>query len=309
MTHPNTHEMTPFALPSGFGDEAEPLVDFIGVDEREHALDCLTDYADMLYGDIVLVPFANGEPDWKNIARDTIEKFSGHWSEIEPEDIQRLGILTDSFARFLADGTNDVSIVTLWRGGTPVVRQIGGSPCATALDLVMDAIIDDEPLKVRATTKPKEQPKKDPPAADNDNHEIFLINPADWHGKPVPRREWFIEDMIPMRQVTILNGDGGVGKSLLALQIAAASALSVDTLGLAPLARPVLYLGAEDGADEFQRRLADILSHHGAAFDISFVSVCFHWPIATHSFAFRTTAQGLWSRPLFGSGSPSPLRI
>ncbi|MBM2715471.1 AAA family ATPase [Mesorhizobium caraganae] len=92
--------------------------------------------------------------------------------------------------------------------------------------------------------------------AANDN--LPLINPADWHGLPVPAREWFLDGLIPRRQVTILNGDGGVGKSLLALQIASASALGCETLGLQPLAGRVMYLGAEDEADEFHRRLADI---------------------------------------------------
>lgn len=263
MSNLESTEMTPFELPDGLdGDDTfAPAVDLLGVDPREHALDCLADYADTLSGDIVLVPFTNGNPDWDNVNRDTLTKFAGHWSEIEPEDVPRLGILTDSFARFLGD-IEGVSVVTLWREGTPIIRQIEGGPCGASLDLIMDAIIDDEPLTARQTAN-----SKLPPKAANDNQEIFLINPADWYGKPVPAREWFVDDMIPMRQVTILNGDGGVGKSLLALQIAAASALSVDTLGLEPLARPVLYLGAEDGADEFQRRLADILTHHGAGFD------------------------------------------
>ncbi|MER9900109.1 AAA family ATPase [Mesorhizobium sp. M0130] len=266
MTHPNSYEMTPFKLPAGFGedDPAKPAVDFVDVDPRDHALETVIDWADVLYGDIILVPFKDGLPDWDNTTRDTIEKFAGHWTELEPEDVPRLGVLTDGFARFLADDTNDVSIVTLWRDGTPEVRQIGDVTLAgnAARRIIEDALIDDEPLSLRQTPKPKE-----PPKAANDNQQILLINPADWCGLPVPRREWFIEDMVPMRQVTILNGDGGVGKSLLALQIAAASAMSVDTLGLEPLAKPVLYLGAEDGADEFHRRLADIVAHHGAGFD------------------------------------------
>lgn len=107
------------------------------------------------------------------------------------------------------------------------------------------------------------------PKADNDNDPagakgapLPVIDPADWHGKPVPQRQWFIEGLIPSRTVTILNGDGGVGKSLLALQIGAAASLGVDTVGLSPARGGVVYLGAEDEADEFHRRLVDIVAIH-----------------------------------------------
>jgi RecA-family ATPase len=70
-----------------------------------------------------------------------------------------------------------------------------------------------------------------------------------------------------MRQVTLLSGDGGVGKSLLALQLAAAAAMSVETLDLVPWAGRVIYVGAEDEAEEFQRRLFDISKAHGLAMD------------------------------------------
>ena len=107
------------------------------------------------------------------------------------------------------------------------------------------------------------------PKADNDNDPAGLkgaplpfINPADWYGKPVPERAWFIEGLVPTRQVTILAGDGGVGKSLLGVQIAAAACLGVETLGLTPAPCRVVYLGAEDEAEEFHRRLADIVAAH-----------------------------------------------
>jgi RecA-family ATPase len=112
------------------------------------------------------------------------------------------------------------------------------------------------------------------PANDNDPGKPWMkslrftpINPTIWHEKPVPDRQWYIPDLVPMRQVTLLYGDGGVGKSLLALQIAAAGALSVETLELEPWAGRVLYLGAEDEAEEFQRRLAAILKAHNKDFD------------------------------------------
>ncbi|TIX67099.1 MAG: hypothetical protein E5V33_03345, partial [Mesorhizobium sp.] len=88
--------------------------------------------------------------------------------------------------------------------------------------------------------------------------ELVWVNPAHWHGEQIPVRQWYVPDMIPMRQVTLLTGDGGVGKSLLAAQIGAAGAMCVETLGLEPWGGKVIYLGAEDEADEFHRRLADI---------------------------------------------------
>lgn len=91
-----------------------------------------------------------------------------------------------------------------------------------------------------------------------------IVDPSkDWAGKAVPERDWFIDDLIPARQVTILAGDGGVGKSLLALQIGVASALGVETAGLEPRAGRCLYLGAEDEEDEFHRRVNDIVRGHG----------------------------------------------
>ncbi|HEY9147871.1 MAG TPA: AAA family ATPase, partial [Gammaproteobacteria bacterium] len=54
---------------------------------------------------------------------------------------------------------------------------------------------------------------------------------ADLEGLPIPEREWLVQDLIPARNVTLLYGDGGTGKSLLALQLAVAVALGRPWLG------------------------------------------------------------------------------
>lgn len=100
-----------------------------------------------------------------------------------------------------------------------------------------------------------------PAKAANDNRPAF-INPADWQDMPVPARQWWLDGLVPMRQVTLLSGDGGVGKSLLALQLACAGALQCETLGMRPMPGRTMYLGAEDDEDEFHRRLADIVEAH-----------------------------------------------
>ncbi|TVQ52094.1 MAG: ATPase, partial [Rhodobacteraceae bacterium] len=78
-------------------------------------------------------------------------------------------------------------------------------------------------------------------------------------GRDVPPREWLAEDLIPSRTVTLLSGDGGVGKSLLALQLAVAVATGGAWIGRAVREGPAMVLSAEDDVDELHRRLDAIL--------------------------------------------------
>ncbi|MDR7147164.1 AAA family ATPase [Rhizobium sp. BE258] len=120
-----------------------------------------------------------------------------------------------------------------------------------------NAANDNHAAATSSRTEAREAEK--PPAEEPLN----FVDPTEWNGKPVPTRQWYAVDLIPLRQVTIVNGDGGVGKSLLTLQIAAAGAMGVDTLEMSPAAGHTLYVGAEDEAEEFWRRLIDIAEAHG----------------------------------------------
>ena len=105
------------------------------------------------------------------------------------------------------------------------------------------------------------------PRAANDNRPLPVIDPADWQGMPVPARQWLVPGWIPSRTVTLLYGDGGLGKSLLALQVGIATALGLTAAGLKPEPGRTLYVGAEDEADEFHRRTGDILAAEGLSFN------------------------------------------
>ncbi|MCA3487246.1 MAG: AAA family ATPase, partial [Rhodobacter sp.] len=49
----------------------------------------------------------------------------------------------------------------------------------------------------------------------------FGFFPArDLADKPIPPRHWHVDDLVPGGTVTLLSGDGGTGKSLLAMQLA-----------------------------------------------------------------------------------------
>ncbi|MBD3677567.1 MAG: AAA family ATPase [Rhodobacteraceae bacterium] len=99
----------------------------------------------------------------------------------------------------------------------------------------------------------------------------LTVSAATFQGKPIPPREWLVRDWIPGREVTLLYGDGGTGKSLVALQLAVSVALATKRnlqtwLSLPVMAGKAVYIGAEDEQDEMQRRLASILKSEGAEF-------------------------------------------
>ena len=90
---------------------------------------------------------------------------------------------------------------------------------------------------------------------------------SDFAGKPVPPREWHVQDIIPGRNVTLLGGDGGIGKSLLAKQLGVSTVLGIPWIGLNVKKGPVIFLSAEDEVDEVHRRLFDITREYNNDFD------------------------------------------
>lgn len=88
---------------------------------------------------------------------------------------------------------------------------------------------------------------------------MSLFFPAsEFAGVLPPPRQWHVDGLIPANQVTMLGGDGGVGKSLLALQLAVSSAAGRAWIGHHPAQGPAMYISAEDDRDEMHRRVADI---------------------------------------------------
>ena len=63
-------------------------------------------------------------------------------------------------------------------------------------------------------------------------HPLEILRASDLAGKPYPPRKWVVPQLIPDRNVTLLGGDGGTGKSLLGLQLATGIALTGHWLGL-----------------------------------------------------------------------------
>jgi hypothetical protein len=87
---------------------------------------------------------------------------------------------------------------------------------------------------------------------------IELIDPADWYGREPNLKEWYVEAFVPRGEVTMLTGKGGVGKSLLALQLLIAVALGIPFLGLKTRRAKCLGFFCEDDPDVLHARVRDI---------------------------------------------------
>jgi len=85
--------------------------------------------------------------------------------------------------------------------------------------------------------------------------------------KPVAAREWLVDGLVPQKTVTLFGGDGGTGKSLLALQLAVAVSAARQWLGKSVSEGSVIYISAEDDDDELHRRVDDILRADGRTYD------------------------------------------
>ena len=82
--------------------------------------------------------------------------------------------------------------------------------------------------------------------------------PSEWVGEP-PERRWLVHEWIPWGNVTMLSGDGGVGKSLLLQQLLTCAAAGIVLDGrdwLGQRVEPVKAIGffCEDEKDELERR-------------------------------------------------------
>ena len=74
----------------------------------------------------------------------------------------------------------------------------------------------------------------------------------------IPEREWLVQGILPKGEVVLFTGDGGLGKSLVMLQLMVAQATGTPWLGMPVQKGRSFGLFCEDDEAELHRRLADI---------------------------------------------------
>lgn len=94
---------------------------------------------------------------------------------------------------------------------------------------------------------------------------LKVVNPADLAFRPIPPREWIVEDWLPVGCVTANYGDGGTGKTLIAQQLMTSTALGGFWCGREVMRCRSFGLFCEDDEAELHRRQYAICASYGAS--------------------------------------------
>jgi RecA-family ATPase len=93
---------------------------------------------------------------------------------------------------------------------------------------------------------------------------LSLVTPPSWRDIPLEPMRWLATHRIPATEPTILGGDGGGGKTTVALQLAVAVERGLgDWLGTTTESGPVIFFSAEEPEAEMRRRLARVARKRG----------------------------------------------
>lgn len=135
----------------------------------------------------------------------------------------------------------------------------GGLPCGDGLPPLSAYERDERFSDFAATPAPpgSAQAQADAPPPPPTRRSRFY-SAAELEGQPVPARQWLVDGLVPMKTVTLFGGDGGTGKSLLALMLAVSAATGRAWLNMGVPKGRALFLSAEDDDDELHIRLDTI---------------------------------------------------
>lgn len=87
---------------------------------------------------------------------------------------------------------------------------------------------------------------------------LRFTEPITLNDSMIAERPWLVNGWLPLGNVTMLSGDGGVGKTLLSQMLATCCAIGRDWLGLPTTPCRALAVFCEDDENEIRRRQRDI---------------------------------------------------
>jgi RecA-family ATPase len=105
---------------------------------------------------------------------------------------------------------------------------------------------------------------------DDDEQRTYSNGNGNGHDEPLPYvditaeltpRQWLVPERIPMRNITLLSGQGGIGKSVLLMQLSGAVALGSDWVGTRLEKGPVFYVNCEEEDAEIRHRLQAVADY------------------------------------------------
>jgi RecA-family ATPase len=94
---------------------------------------------------------------------------------------------------------------------------------------------------------------------------LCFVKIENWLEHDPPRRDWAVPNRFPLRNVSLLSGEGSIGKTIVLMQLAAAHVLGRGWLDTLPESGDAIYLNAEDEQDEMHRRFVDIARLYDAS--------------------------------------------
>jgi RecA-family ATPase len=101
-----------------------------------------------------------------------------------------------------------------------------------------------------------------------DIYPFETFDASQWEGVPIEPRRWIAHNRVPVGEPGIMSGDGGTGKTKLALQLAVAipAGLRDWVSGVVDAEGQVIVFSAEEKLKEMHRRTLDIIEHRGLSF-------------------------------------------
>jgi RecA-family ATPase len=123
------------------------------------------------------------------------------------------------------------------------------------------AIDEDEPP---LPAGPEDYGREIAPVPPSDQSPLALITPNQWKDVALEPMRWLATQRVPADDVSILSGDGGNGKTTVALQLGVSVAHNLgDWLGTTTLSGPVIFFSAEEPESEMRRRLGWVARQRG----------------------------------------------